>query len=299
MATRISTASIVVGGSACMNSCPFCVSMQTPTQGVSPKADPVNWGLFQAFKRAIRKFEITTVLLTSKGEGLIWPDLVTQYLDEIVDCDVPFNEIQTSGVPIGDNPEKYAKYLKRWSDLNLTTVALSVVHFDNEMNRQIYLPKRDKYPDLVSTIKLIQGMGLTVRLGVMLVRGYIDTYEKVREVIDFARIHGVAQLTFRPITVADIPPIDEEGRRVQEWTARHAPTPEQLADIQSKIHSSASSTFLRSLPHGAKIYDVHGQNVCLTNCLTLKPESDDLRQIIWFPSGIISYDWRYPGARLL
>ena len=54
-----------------------------------------------------------------------------------------------------------------------------------------------------------------------------------------------------------------------------------------------------SLPHGAEVYDVAGQNVCISNCLTIEPDTDNLRQIIVFPDGHIRYDWNYEGAILL
>jgi DNA polymerase I-like protein with 3'-5' exonuclease and polymerase domains len=48
-----------------------------------------------------------------------------------------------------------------------------------------------------------------------------------------------------------------------------------------------------------EVFDIMEQNVYLTDCLTIKPDTDDLRQIIYFPDGKIAYDWRYEGARLL
>jgi len=47
------------------------------------------------------------------------------------------------------------------------------------------------------------------------------------------------------------------------------------------------------------VYDLNGQNVCLTNCLTGSSDPDNTRQIIYFPDGRIMYDWRFPGARIL
>jgi hypothetical protein len=49
------------------------------------------------------------------------------------------------------------------------------------------------------------------------------------------------------------------------------------------------------LPHGADVYDFRGQNVCLNNCLT-PPNSEEIRQIIFFPDGHLRYDWVYEGA---
>jgi hypothetical protein len=53
------------------------------------------------------------------------------------------------------------------------------------------------------------------------------------------------------------------------------------------------------LPHGATIYDVKGQNVCMTNSLTLSTNPDEIRQLIYFPDGRLMYDWVHMGARVL
>ncbi len=70
-----------------------------------------------------------------------------------------------------------------------------------------------------------------------------------------------------------------------------------MQDIRSFLESDG--TLLMTLIHGASIYDVKGQNVCLTDSLTLTARTDDLRQLIFFPDGHLRYDWQYPGAILL
>jgi hypothetical protein len=54
-----------------------------------------------------------------------------------------------------------------------------------------------------------------------------------------------------------------------------------------------------TLPWGAEVYDVGGQNICLANCLTLDPSSDEVRQLIVYPDGSHRFDWRYKGAILM
>jgi len=44
---------------------------------------------------------------------------------------------------------------------------------------------------------------------------------------------------------------------------------------------------------------VVGTEACNANCLTVKPEEEGLRQIIFWPSGRVTYDWQYEGAILL
>lgn len=44
---------------------------------------------------------------------------------------------------------------------------------------------------------------------------------------------------------------------------------------------------------------VDGQNLCVSTCLTLDPQEPELRQIIFWPNGRLTYDWQYQGAILL
>ena len=291
---EIQTASICVGGSACPNACPFCVAEQTPSMGVQPKPSPVDWRKFGAFLRAISMFRISTVLLTSKGEALIWKPLITDYLKRLQPCGVPFVELHTSGVLL-QNPES-GHELDTWADLGLTTVALSVVHYDDAINAECY---RKPYPPLVETIKRIRSVGLTVRLNCMLVKGWIDTPEGVNQLLAFAKANDVAQVTIRPITASDTPPPDARAAEVQAWTRLHTPDENQLRTILNEYDGLGSEArLLQELPHGAKVFDVNGQNLCVSNCLTHDPNSNTLRQIIWIDNQII-HDWRFPGARLL
>lgn len=61
----------------------------------------------------------------------------------------------------------------------------------------------------------------------------------------------------------------------------------------------ARAARILTLMHGAVVYDLAGQNICLTDCLTLAPETSDIRTLIYFADGKIAYDWQYPAARFL
>jgi hypothetical protein len=56
---------------------------------------------------------------------------------------------------------------------------------------------------------------------------------------------------------------------------------------------------LMRLVHGAVIYDVNQQNVCLTDSLTIDQQKEEIRQLIFFPDGRLVYDWVFAGARIL
>jgi hypothetical protein len=51
--------------------------------------------------------------------------------------------------------------------------------------------------------------------------------------------------------------------------------------------------------HGAEVFDVDGQNVCMSDCLTNDASNGDIRTLIFYSNGRITYDWQYEGAVLL
>jgi len=72
------------------------------------------------------------------------------------------------------------------------------------------------------------------------------------------------------------------------------------ADVDALYASVKSTgTLLLQLAHGAAVFDVKGQNVCMTDCLTLDPDPEHIRQLIFYSEGRLIYDWQYSGALLL
>ena len=282
------TFSVVVGTKACNAHCPFCISKQTGL----PTPTEVNWRNFRiACKTFKSQNEATTVLLTGKGEPTLYPELITRHLVELAPFQFPFIELQTNGIEIASG--KLDEYLESWYRQGMTTIALSVVHFDDRKNAQIYQPDKTSYTNLEVLIHKLHSIGFSVRLCVMLLKGYIDTANGVEAVIWYCKHLGVEQLTFRNIKAADV--TSDNG--VTEWTRQHALDDAEMGTINAYVKTNG--TRLLPLADGAVVYDVGGQNVCLGTCLTLTPSQDGLRQLIFFPSGELRWDWQYSGARIL
>jgi molybdenum cofactor biosynthesis enzyme MoaA len=283
------TFSIVVGTRACNASCPFCISKQTGLFGTPIK---VNWRNFHIACNLAQKANTTTVLLTGKGEPTLYPDHITGTLEGLRDYKFPLIEMQTNGMTMAGG-KVTTEQLTRWYDLGLTTIALSVVHWDSKLNKSIYTPNGEHY-DLGALISKLHGIGFSVRLCVMMLNFYIDSPDKVRKMIDFAQGNKVEQLTFRNITASEMP-LDTE---VSAWTLDHALPKKTLGAITDYVE--INGTLIQRLMHGMDVYDVNGQNVCLGNCLTLdSSQKDDLRSLIFFPEGSLYWDWQYKGARIL
>lgn len=290
---RIQILSILAGSEACNARCPFCISKMTPPLGVELREPAVNWRNFRIACRLAARCGVTTAMITSKGEPTIFPGQITHYLREMSKFDFPIVELQSNGVLLAEHPERYSQHLQEWYELGMTTVAISVVHHEPERNRPIYLPHRDRYIDLPNLIAMLHRHGLSVRLAAVAVQGLIHDPASLEALIAFAREHQVEQLTVRPVNV----PQTSRDEEVHRWSSEHQLRPEQVAAIRAYL--DVNGVLVMTLVHGARVYDVAGQNVCLTDSLTLEASSTELRQLIFFPDGHLRYDWQYPGALLL
>lgn len=286
---KIQTFSILTGSEACNARCPFCVSKMTPPFGVTPKEPRVNWRNFEIACRFAKQSGATTAMLTGKGEPTIFPDQITKYLTALAKFEFPFIEIQTNGILINT----YEPYLAMWHKLGMTTIAISIVHYEPEKNREIYLPHKKRYIDLSVLATLLRANGFSLRFTCILANGFIDSAQKMRELIAFTKKNRIGQLTVTPVNE----PETTENQMVWDWAYAHRLTAEQREDITGYIKTNG--TKLMRMVHGAEVFDLDGQNICLNNCLSLQPESEEMRNLIFFPNGDLRYYWQYPGALLL
>ena len=287
---QIQTFSIVTGSGACNARCPFCVSRMTGASALKP--EPPNWRNFEIACRLAVRAGATTAMLTGKGEPTLWPDLITEYLERLVRHPIPIVELQTNGLDIARGRVGRER-LERWYELNLTTVALSVVGHEQRKNLQIYTPEQS-YPDLVSLVDLLHDVGFTVRIICVLLKGYVDTPERLAELVEFTRRHQVEQLTLVPVAQPD----QTRDPEASEWTSQHQLGRGELMALHKWIEFSGMHVL--DLPHGARVYDVGGQNVCLNHCLDPQPtQLDQMRNLIFFPNGRLRHRWDADGSIIL
>lgn len=295
---RIQTFSIVVGSSACNAHCPFCISGMTGYEEM-PKTRGVNWINFEKAARLAEMSGSTTVLFTGKGEPTLYPNEITTYLGLLEKRNFPLIELQTNALEIGrlfrDGTSKIPgltiETLQLWHALGLNTIAISTVGIHARMNRAVYA---DDYPDLRNTIRELHKLGFTVRLGVMMVKGGVDTPERLEELLAFAREQRIEQVSIRPLRKPEDSHDAEASKYVMENGVTDDVTENLLAYVQE------AGTLIMSLMHGAKVFDVAGQNLCLTDCLTMSPEGgEEVRTLIFYSNGRLSYDWQYAGATIL
>jgi molybdenum cofactor biosynthesis enzyme MoaA len=289
---KYQTFSIVSGSEICNAACPFCVSRQTGFDGVERKITPINVRNFMKAANLAYRSGTNTVIITGKGEPTLHPQQITDYLTHLNKFDFPFIELQTNGTMIAKDLVTDTM-LSQWYLLGMTTVLISVVHYEPEINRQTYMPKAEKYFDLPTVIKKIQDSGINVRLTCVGLDGYIDSSEKILNLMKFAKDNNVRQVSWRPVNAPD----KSEDSEVSEWTKKHFLKVHQKDDIINYVRRHG--TLIQNLVHGAQVYDLNGQNLCLSNCLTRNPEEETARQLIFFPNGDLYTDWQFKGSVLL
>ena len=303
---KIQTLSIVAGSTECNARCPFCVSKMTCSNGVKSGQPDVNWRNFHKACRLAQMSGVTTAMITGKGEPTIFPSQISLFLHELKKYDFPLVELQTNGLLFskkGSMGLSLDHHVKSWYQDGLSMVAISVVHYSDELNNRIYNPYEQKYPSLSNTIKYLHEVGFSVRLSCVMVKGYIDSLKSVKGMIEYARDNDVDQLTFTPVNRTAAKKDDAHWK----WANANALDANDLNEIRYFFDGDSEQNgvaVLMHLLHGATICDVNGQNVCYSECLNnwgtrTHARHSELRNLIFFPDGHLRYDWQYSGAILL
>ena len=280
--------SIVAGTLACNAKCPFCIASMTPKNNISYEKPEVNWKRFEKACIIASKSNVHSAMITGKGEPTLYPEQITSYMNRMKKFNFPIIELQTNGIFIDRKFSEYKKYLKSWYEMGLDFVLLSVVHYERNKNSSLI----GYGIDLPRIIKRLHKIGLSVRINCLYIKNYIDSIEEVLKMIEFAKKHEVEQLTFRNLDV----PKRTENRTIYEWVKSNRLDDGEVRKIERYFEGNASKLYEFSF--GARIYDFEGQNVCLSNCLTMQSK-EKVRQLIFFPDGHVRYSWEYEGAILL
>lgn len=285
--------SVIVGTEACIASCPFCVSRENINKNNS-KARDINFRNFEIAANLANRSGVDTVMLTSRGEPLLFPDQISEYLKHLKKYNFPFIELQTNGILFLLQKERYENYLKEWYENGLTTITISVVSNQPSINQKIYMPKAENYIDLPYLIEYLHSFGYCVRLTCVCCKGIMDTTSKMQEMIDFAKSNHVEQLTFRPLN-------DEFRRReTQEWINKNKMSKSQKKKLQRYLEKNGIRLLV--LDRIGKVYDVNNQNVLFSFPLTKftrDTNPENARQLIFFQDGHIRYEWEMEGGILL
>jgi len=126
----------------------------------------------------------------------------------------------------------------------------------------------------------------------------VDSAASIDRVVKFCKDNSVEQYTIRPIRKPTqlAKDADEFARYIDENGL-----PEDLIQLL-RDYVRDVGTHLLTIAHGAHaslVYDVRGQNLCVSDCLTVESTTDDIRTLIYFADGKIRFDWQYDGAVIM
>lgn len=283
--------SILTGTEACNARCPFCVAKASPTfEGVDDRK--IHWRNFNKAAQLARDTGTSTAIITSYGDPTLFPNEVSNYLLELKKFNFPLIELQTNAVAFDFQKNKYMPYITKWYEYGLDIMAISIVHYDDEINRECYVPYKKNYINLQKTVAMLRQLGYAIRLNCTMCKGWMDSPEKISKLIEFAKKIGAFQLTLRPVNM----PSESRDDKITNWVSERMLSNEQMLQISDYMNTHG--TVLLKKPYGAVIYDINGFNVCLTNCLTMDNDPSKVRQLIFFPNGAIRYDWQYNAVLL-
>lgn len=288
--------SLVVGSNACMAKCPFCVSGETPCKE-NMTVEDIGFVASMKLKKAIMLAEnsgVDTVMLTSRGETLLYPEDITYYMGMLRGKRFPFIELQTNGLILAKKWEEYEEKLHSWFAQGLSTITISNVSYSPKINSTVYTNNDKKYMDLPGLIEKLHKIGFTVRLTCVMCNDWMDTSKKVQGYLTFAKNNSVEQVTMRPLN-------DEYRRKsAQDWITEHKIPEDKLMEIWNWMNENG--TALLEIPRVGTVFDVNGQNVMFSKPLTkytrdLSP--DNGRNLIFFREGRVAYEWEMEGGTLL
>ncbi len=287
---EVQTFSIVAGTMRCNARCLYCVSKMTtpPDEYILMNYPHIDWERFREACDIAVKANAGTVLFTGKGEPALYPQQIDDYLKFLAKYPkLSKKELQTNGLILHEPEFQKKEWLKRWHDNGLGVMCISAVDADNEPNRRLLTHHRTEYPSLGKTADIIHDAGYIMRLSIIMVKGVVDSPEGVERVIDYCKKQGIEQLTMRPVRK---PEGETYCPKIACWVEENQLSENQIQAIRDYVEEQKENVEGR-LVHKATIYRVHGQNLCLTDCLTHDPNEPKLRQLIFYSNGMLATGW--------
>jgi len=272
---------VIAGDGRCNAQCPFCISKITTTPAEKGKlcTPQVNWHNFHKAARLAKSYGATSAVITGKGEPTLYPNQITKYVRALDYHEFSLIDLQTNGTIFQSSLYKNSVFLEDWYNHGLTTIAISAVSIHEDENQQVMFGGKGHYPNLAETVRLLRSYGFMIRLSIVGLKGCVDTVDKIKECLDYCKQHDIKQFTWREVYGSDMSPTEGDIVGIKAYVMEHG-------------------TLVKPFGNGGLVYDLNGQNICLTKCLE-PDKGDGMQNVIFFPNGDVYTRWECPGSIIL
>lgn len=287
---KISTLSIMIGSSACNLRCKYCISRTTYNIKERGKLFVPSKILIDKAARVFAAGEGFTALITGKGEPILVSCQKLVKLIKTLYQYTPVVELQTNGSLLTD------KNVKDFALAGLSTMAISCASNDDRFNYQVMANGFGKPWNLSEKCKLVIKNNLVLRLAVVTTKGGVYDIQTflnfVKWLKSLAPENYPLQLTIRRMGMPAQHRLKTvQGRKVANFIKSNQINTNLIWNYLKK-HGEKIITF----PWGSEVFDYQGIAICVSDCLTIKPEKDTIRSAILYPDGHLRYSWEFPSA---
>lgn len=279
---KIYSVSAVIGGPSCNANCSGCagrVLRDSAKEHGNFNSAPRN---IVAASRLALNHGAWSLALTSSGEPTLYLDAITNTLQTLKNAGVkwPFVNLFTNGIRLSNDPIM-PEMLKKWKELGLTSVALSVHNIDDELNRKAY-GNPEIFYKLKDAIKIIKDAGLCVRVILLLGKGNVGSLREYKRSLDYLYNLGIGLVTSWEIRT-------NEGKRVKQ-------TPSLIEMLKIRAWLFTRTTSVMGHVWGGMVRSYKGMNIRFTDYVSKhSPWNNYIRQLVVLPNGKVSYSWFQKG----
>lgn len=279
---KIYSVSALVGDGRCNANCAFCAGKPLrPDAGWNPDYE-------RSLKAAIRlsaRYGGWSLSLTGAGEPTCDPEAVTKALRAYKECAdqgayFPNVNLFTNGILLGDK-DFCDKWLPLWKSLGLTSVCVSVHHWRDDKQAEVYGVK--SYPSFYSIIGNLKHHGLGARATLLLSKAHCGDWFKYHQSVATLMNYGFDNITSWPVGNPD--------------GTRNEYTPSRWNLLLIRLWLRRNAKLCHGHVWGGGVYDYHGSILRITDYVTKHdPDKDFVRQLVVFQDGTVAYSWIKEGA---
>lgn len=264
--------SISIPNKGCNKSCPYCVSKITPNVENNEKLFIKN---IHKVKKMADITGVTSVSITGKGEPTLNMSNVYDVLHTFTEY---VTELQTNG-KVFEDKEDCNNLLYQLSLSGLNVIAFLIDTMEQFETLEYAFNKAWEY-----------GIIPRVTINITNLLPEDITFEKL---LKTCKLYGVKQMSLRQV----VKPNNCEENKHTKWIDENVNPNMYNRLIQEFQRKAEQFLFIRSLPYGAKLFDVKGISFTYFDyCIQDSSNGNDIRSLIYQQDGHCYTTWNNPAS---